>query len=466
MKQKNKTWKKLVARVATGMAIMQSSLMVMATPVNELLVPTHIYILEGEETKTNAYNIYARNIVLNNDWNPEINIESNYGKNFLGRWQFKSIDPEYIIPNESFEMTFRLTDFQNGVQAEEKVDVEIVDKSNTQPVRLLAIGDSLTRAGIYIKEVEELLPDVTPVGTRTYVEEDYPREGRGGWTLGDYFTRINNEKLDSPFVFPVGVSGAQYKGNTLDWQQICYISPDNHEYKGFQKLARGWKDEGEYLYDEEGYYKYPEIGDVMCNPTLQPGTHWVEWDGTAWVTMENQQVEFEVDFSKYMERFAYAFPDGLPTHISLLMGANDFGSFDTFEGEELFLKRYEELIISIHEYDPEIKVIVCTTTVGPHPNILSYYAKGDRNYDRNTRLATHYILDTFDTEENRARNVYVAPMHMTLDSYTGFDYIEADRLVEGIVQKVTVTKNGIHPNNEVGQKQMGNTLAAVIQKYR
>ena len=57
-------------------------------------------------------------------------------------------------------------------------------------------------------------------------------------------------------------------------------------------------------------------------------------------------------------------------------------------------------------------------------------------------------------------------MHLTLDTSEGFDYKTSTEQINGVPTSVVKASNGIHPNNNYGQVQMGNTLAAIIQKYR
>lgn len=433
--------------------------------IDELLLPRNLYILQGDASNLERYNIFFRNIVIGELEDYNVSAYSDYGKALTGRWHFQSLSEQYNMPTEPFNLSFFANKGNTYMSA--STTVEIVETNDETPVRLLAIGDSLTRAGIYLSQIEAKLPNVTTVGTRTYPDADYPREGRGGWTLEKYFTFINSDVLDSPFLFPKNISGDQYKGNTADWKKICYTHSNDHTYNGFQKIARGWLDDGEYLYDENGYYKYPEIGDVMVDPTLPQGSEWVEWNGNSWTPMTLQPTTFEFNFSKYIERFASAFADGAPTHVSILLGSNDFGFFDTFNGIELFIERLNIMIDSIHQFDPNIKVIICTPPLGPSRKYLSQdYVEKYIKYDRNMKLATYHLLKAFDNDESLSRNILVAPMTLTLDVTNGFDFKEKVEIIDGVSKTTIIPGNGIHPSNSYGQLQMGDTLAAVIQKYR
>ena len=433
---------------------------------DKLLLPRNLYILKGTPNDGERLNIFYKNTLLTLSPTSNVSSYSPYGQSLSGRWLFQTLSNSMLMPSEPFELNI-VASTDNGI-INQTTTIQTVDKSNTTPVRLLAIGDSLTRAGVYISQVVSTLPNVTALGTRYYGTDSVPaREGRGGWTLEKYFTFINSAELDSPFMFPTTVSGSHYKGNTRDWKAICYTSSTDPVYNGFQKIARGWADEGDFLYDEKGYYKYPEVGDVMVDPSLPISCQWVEWNGVSWQPMLNQPTEFEFNFSKYMTRYQAAFQDGPPTHVSILLGANEFGFNKELDRIDSFIQRLNQMIDSIHTYDPTIKIILCTPTGAPNTAMVTSSSKDFyREYDLRMKYVTSKLLEAFDTDEALARQIYIAPMHLTLDATNGFTYVQRNETVNGFINQVVDAMYSIHPNNEYGQLQMGSTLAAVIQKYR
>ncbi|MBQ1273936.1 MAG: hypothetical protein IIY08_00890 [Cellulosilyticum sp.] len=433
---------------------------------DKLLLPRNLYILKGSALSGERLNVFYKNALLSLSQNSNVSAFSSYGQCLTGRWLYQTLANESLMPTESFELKV-VARTDHGLISQ-STSVELVDENNTTPVRLLPIGDSLTRAGVYLSQVMNSIPNVTTLGTRFYPEDSMPvREGRGGWTLERYMTLINSNELDSPFVFPKIVDGENYKGNTRDWKAICYEKTKHSTYNGFQKIARGWKDDGEFLYDKNGYYKYPSIGDVMVDPSLPIGTQWVEWNGTSWQTMSLQPTEFEFNFSKYMVRYKEAFSTGTPTHVSILLGANEFGMNKEIDNVDLFIERLNQVIDSIHDYDSTIKIILCTPTLAPNSNfVTSSWKNFYTEYDLRMKYVTSKLLEAFDTDEALAKQIYIAPMTLTLDTTNGYTYIEKDEISNGVKKRVIDANNSIHPNNEYGQLQMGSTLAAVIQKYR
>ena len=426
---------------------------------NPILVPNNLYIIKDSILEGNTQYLFNNNADLMSRDTRIMKVESTYGTAFNNGWKLSTKDIQEGIPN-NFEVKYSTP--YNGES--EIINVELVDKSNKEEVRLLAIGDSLTRAGEYLNEIDRQLNNIKFYGTREYSNDGLPaREGRGGWKVDMYMNDIGTEKLDSPFVFPIGVDGDKYRGNTYEWRKICYETPNEHTYAGFQKLARGWKTKGEYLYDRKGYFKYPRVGDVMVDPTLAKGKQWVEWNGTKWVSIKEQPTQFEFSFSKYMEKFKAVYKDGTPTHVSILLGANDFGYSNTIQGLDKYIEQIDMMIESIHEFDPSIKVIICTPTPAPDTSITtgkmnSFY----EDYDIRMGKTVQAILNKFDNDTSIKNNIFIAPMHLTLNVETGYTYIPG--VEDG--NKVIKVDNQIHPNNSHGQKQMGNTLAAVIQKTR
>lgn len=433
---------------------------------DEILLPRNLYILQGDAITPERLNIFYNNALLTLSSTYNVSSYSPYGMSVSGRWFFKTVTDPTMLPSEPFELNM-IAKTENGFVSQSTM-VELVDISNTTPVRLLAIGDSLTRAGIYLSQIESKLPNISFLGTRYYPTDGVPvREGRGGWTLEKYFTCINSSELDSPFMFPINVSSEQYKGNTRDWKAICYEKTNTAAYKGFQKIARGWKEEGEYLYDTNGYYKYPSVGDVMVDPSLPQGRQWVEWNGQSWVTMSNQPTEFEFNFSKYINRNKEAFAEGTPTHVSILLGANEFGFNKEIDQVDVFIERLNEMINSIHTFDPNIKIIICLSTTAPNTaRITSSKQDFYTQYDLCVKYAVSRLLKAFDTDEALSRQIYIAPMTLTLDTNLGYDYVDKTETIGDFTFPVVDVKNSIHPNNTYGQLQMGDTLAAVIQKFR
>ena len=209
---------------------------------DELLLPRTLYTLDSTSAFNSRLTLYHRNMVLSPTTNYTLATSSIIGSHALGRWFYDSPMANPYAQFDPFNLQVTLSTTYCGIN--KNISVETIGFENTTPVRLLAIGDSITRMGGYVKQVQDILPNVTTVGTITYANEDIAREGRGGWTLKKYFTYIgSSEYLDSPFLFPTTISGGQYKGNTSDWKKVISVGSEDITYGGLQKIARGRSEE-------------------------------------------------------------------------------------------------------------------------------------------------------------------------------------------------------------------------------
>ena len=120
------------------------------------------------------------------------------------------------------------------------------------------------------------------------------------------------------------------------------------------------------------------------------------------------------------------------------------------------------MITSIHAYDPEIKIILCIPPLGPDSSrITSHNQSLYTNYTICMKYTAACLINAFDNDEALMQQVYLAPMHLTVDPNLGFTYITKVETTDTL--PVIDVKNSIHPNNHCGQRQMGLTLASVLQ---
>jgi hypothetical protein len=419
----------------------------------DVVLPRKMYALLGDTTNIQSTDIYFKNIVKGNMNLVNVDVDASYGRQYSDRWHLEAGNtsiPEYNVTSGNFDVTVKLRDMNMNVLKTAVTNVEIVSKTTpTTPVRLLCIGDSMTRPNTYAKQVQDILPNVKTVGTRTYDDGVSNGEGRGGWTVSNYLNNIGmSSGVDSPFLFPVGVPGSKYWGNTEQWKKICYTDPNGYDYQGFQKIAKGWTGT-DFLFDTNGYPKNPSVEDVVIDPTKPAGSRFLKWDGSEWVVM-NPQPTVEFNFAKYMERYASAFGVGAPTVVTILLGANDFQTTDGINGGiESYISGIKTIINSIKAYNSAIKVVINLPIIGNTQDIWAT-AKGTSGtaemYRQNMQKVGRRILTEWDNDTQLANGIYVCAMNAVIDT--------AQNLADWV-----------HPNSE-GYKQIGNALAALIQKIR
>ncbi|WP_242639370.1 SGNH/GDSL hydrolase family protein [Mycolicibacterium sp. S2-37] len=353
---------------------------------------------------------------------------------------------EYTPPGSgTFRLSISVETGSGAIRAYSSRPMIVREASAVRSLRHLTIGDSITRAGGYAEQAVQTLLHGQTVGTRSYTGVSCS-EGRGGWTLEKYFTRIGQPSGgDSPFLFPVNVDGAKYLGNTSFWKAVTQGNPDAYDYAGFQILARGWQMTGPYDFDTEGYPSAPSAGDVVVDPSMATGNRWRTYTGYAWEPM-NPQPGIEFSFSKYIKKYAAALAGGQPTSISIMLGTVEFLSSLSEESWARYRARLDELIQSIREWNKTVPVILIGAPNGGPPE--AWAAKAVTSVEFNRRMLDHTrrLYESYDREEARANEVYVISFLGVVSEENMADYV--------------------HPKMPEGHEQMGPWLAGMLEHLR
>ena len=318
---------------------------------------------------------------------------------------------------------------------------------------LLMIGDSLTRELGFTGAITSELTNVTAVGTRSLNDDGIEvNEGRGGWKLDRYAAEMAPANtVENPFIFPNGVAGNLYFGNTDSWKKICHTDPNNYEYKGFQLIAKDWNTSGSYQYDTNGYRLNPPNGAVMFDPTKPNGQKYQQYNGTAWVAMTTQPTGASFDFAKYLERFKVAFGNGTknPTVISIMLGTNDLQNIRRANGVTMATMRghLTTMLNSIKAWNPNVKVILCVPPLSSTQDRWGDARGIDMTkweFDANI----HLLADELTT------NSAFYPMAYTIQNFIGV-----------LTDEVTDYNDWLHPSTN-GKAKLGKHLAATVQFVR
>ena len=177
-----------------------------------------------------------------------------------------------------------------------------------------------------------------------------------------------------------------------------------------------------------------------------------------------EEPEFEFDFGKYIERYAIPKPD----IVSILFGANEFQicKYSELDAEiKKYIKTLKAIAENIRSFDKNIKIVINMPICGG-----SQYAWGmqmgcagtAKQYDFNIKKANAAILDEFD--DRRKEGIFVCPMLAVCDTESGFPHEYKRVNIYSEMTRLECT-NWVHPS-EVGYKQMGDALAAVIAAAR
>ena len=403
----------------------------------KILLPERIFILKSRKGQVvtydrEEYSIYYQNIIHPYSENYDIQIDCPYGKNLGNCWRLDSFDTETDI----FNLTVKIYNENGELLAEKGCVIELLEKEKHKEINLLCIGDSMTRSAKYVAQAAEKVQNINTIGLRN-MEFNVNHEGRGGWSSYNYFRKVDDTGSGvSPFLFPKGYSGKEYFGSRKFWERV--VDPEytnNYQYSGFepQKI-----EDGMVAYSEGALYRY---------------------SNGEYKLIDSEPV-FEFNFKKYVERYCPVKPDV----VSLLFGANEFQICKYSEVDEeikKYIKALKDMTASIREFDEDIKIIINMPICGG-----SQYAWGTqlgcvgsaKQYNFNIKKACEAILKEFDGKTKE--NIFVCPMLAVCDTESGFPWDMKKVSIYSDMRKKQCT-NWVHPS-EVGYRQMGDALAAVI----
>lgn len=377
------------------------------------ILPSSLPLLVGRE-----YRLYYDSVLGARD--PDhvvLTSSSGQGGNVGTHWVYSPTDAR------SFTLTLTVVDRAGETIRTAAIPVQTYAAPAVAGRLHLAIGDSITRAGNYVGATATAV-GATSVGTRTYDEGVTNTEGRGGWSLSGYFTNIGHDSWgDSPFLFPAGVTGEKFWGNTQFWKRVCYDDPTGYDYHGFQRIARGWQDStAPFLFGTDGYPTSPVEGDVVVDPSFAEAEEFRQYVGGVWTAM-SPQPSVEFSFSKYMARYAAAFPSGGPTSVSVMLETNDFfNGIDTAKFDQ-WRTRMDSLISSIRSYSATIPVVLMLAPTGGPWEKWSGQTVNKWEFDQRMQDAARRILAVYDTADARTNRVYVASALGAIDPANLSDHV-------------------------------------------
>lgn len=418
-------------------------------PVPEIVFPSTLYVLLGEQNSfyhkayMNFYNPYKHFLEkgTNSDFNYNkrcFRIENT--ANSVSRLQFNLVDAETMEQLNAYNFVVR-----GG------------SKTNTANLaKINVIGDSFCYGGHYLKQLDDMCDNVQFVGMRKSESYTINCEGRGGWTLGDYFNpkskRITLTGMESfsPFMHAAGYN---YYGVMEFWASIVNgTSQHNYGTAGFGDYA-SW-------FDTNGRKKNPSAGDMVYNQTA--GKYEV-YNGSAWAQL-SEEPTFTFDYAKYAQIWNISTPD----FVVIQLGTNDFytGNYDFAAWAE----NLNTLIDSINAYGTQqskiINILLCTVlTISGLPN--NNYGDGDVIRNRYYWEARKLEIFNYDTTEMKNnKHVSVVDTGTVVDDEFGFQIEEKlpFSYYEGDARE-PYDWNGVHPSF-AGYKQFGNAIAGAIQYMR
>lgn len=412
----------------------------------EQVLPSRVYCLDEEENS-----VYFKNVFKY--INPNFLIKAS-GWNTFERYArrdsgMSSWDLSVSIYQQK-NLTLLETKTMIGCKGSKATD------NGTKAVNV--IGDSFTYNGAWFAQINALCPSLSFVGMRTsYNSGGLKAEGRGGWTLADYF-KVNKSSTAyydgfSPFMHP---SDKRYYGIVEFWKDIVNSTIGEHTYpmEGFGDYST--------MFSTDGYKLNPSVGDVMYDFA---NSVYKEWNGASWSVSSLTDEDFEFNYSTYIDVWNINSPD----FVLIMLGVNDwFSEFDD-SAATLWNSRMQTMIQSIRSFATRqsrtIVIGLCTNTTIAAAANNSYNINPDF-CSRNLFKGRKNTIVTFDTDVYRTAGVYVVDTGACLDPIYGlqlskikpFIYYEED-------DRELYSANGVHPST-AGYKQLGTCAAGFIQYIR
>lgn len=408
----------------------------------EIILPKRIPILREEpnqdiKVKNEEFSLYFENFIHPIYPWQDIIVECKYGKNLGHCWRIT----DYPAVEKEFDLTIKIYDENAMLVAEKSTVIELYDQDVNEPFKIVCIGDSMTHHMIYVAHMQNRLKKVFTCGTRSYDGHVFG-EGRGGWQYGTYFEKHSLEegergptKWVSPFLFPKGIEAVDYFG---DMEFYLASQEENKSSCCFNGFEFSPIREGQYYHKHGKLYK-----EGQENPVAD-------------------SVEWEFSFKKYLEKNHIEDLNA----VSLLLGANDLAPY-TYEDTREIVNRYIEnikiFIKSIKEADENIAVILNLPVTGSEQSAFGKVMGCNgtyKAYQHKIREGAKAILAEFEGMEG----VYICPMLHALDTENGFDKASMRSNLYNDTQ-VVIRDDAVHPNPN-GYRQMGDALAAVVEKLR
>ena len=323
-------------------------------------------------------------------------------------------------------------------------------------INCVAIGDSYTHYGKYLKKVYDICPNINFDGLRS--TDDIPNypfkyEGRGGWTLQKYFNPVNVGESMSPFMHHATY---KYYGQTNFWWSV-YNNPTGYPYELFEAKRT------EIGFDTlTGIKTSPVLNDLMYFD--KDGSNVYKYfDGSIWVDAGLTANDFTFDFSKYRTIWNIT----QPNIVTVMLGLNDFrGASSTSSVQSIFttwVTQMDELIASVlaDNASAKIAILLPSSVCGSDTNNEGAF---NLKYNRMMWEARKLIIAQYD--ERDGESIYVIDTGSSIDPDYGF--LTQDKLpfadYTGTLTR-TIDSNTPHPNTD-GYKQIGVKLSAFIQKIR
>lgn len=323
--------------------------------------------------------------------------------------------------------------------------VKALDLNSISPVSAQIIGDSFVQGSFYRTALVDsmLVPGLKTIGLRKLSGSDsHYDEGRGGWTMKDYFSIPKGDFTPySGFMQPN--DDRRYLGACQFWINCHKVQ--NGELSDFESRYQcgRFEDFSRNFDAMTGLPKHPVKNDLMWDGKRQS---YICYDGRKWHVLNNvDESEWSFNYPKYLAIWNLDAPD----FLFETLGLNDFRdelNVDYSEWDRMVAIMKDSYLRA----NPEGKfaIVIPCSSCGS-----MYNRRGDFTARQNMCMwkFRKHLIDRFDNRKDEG--FYLVDMGITIDNENGYK-VDNDGLQTG------------NPHPYPNYPQMGQPLAAFIQYYR
>lgn len=400
---------------------------------NEIILPSNLYLLDSISNRIFFQPLAKR--WKPNDYIIRATLDGNY-IHLENKLLLESIKDSSIINLALID--YNTFDTIQNISSRINISKPYNSKDS---ISIQFLGDSYTQ-GLYFKKAIidwKYVPNVKLIGSRNF--DGIKHEGRGGWTLKNYFSnKKTNDFFYNPFFQPDG--DLKYWGTTAFWKNCISLNTDKNK-KSFNITynCKGYDISG---YGKDGRRLIPQVNDLMWDSNKNS---YIIWDGEKWAIKDSiDNLSWNFNYKKYLEMYNFDKPDILV----VMLGLNDFRSGTLNPNFSEWNKQMNVLFKSYKTAVPNGKMIICIpcSSCGVMDNKEGNFTKRQNAIMWEVRKN---IIKEFDKREDEG--LYIVDTAITIDNENGYNKDDKGIQIG-------------NPHPYLDYPEIGKPIAAIIQYIR
>lgn len=331
-------------------------------------------------------------------------------------------------------------------------------------VSIQFVGDSWTNSCAWFKDaLISYVPNRTFIGLRRFTSGSNVLydEGRGGWSLSQYFT-VYTDSINMHFFMHPNDANSHYFGSTGFWKNVWAVI-NGTAGGGFEPAySCGRYNTFATQFDQNtGFLISPAEGNIMYDTD---NSQWKVYTDGAWVNTTKESYTWSFNYKKYLDMWEFT----APSMLFLMLGLNDFRSSTSPESIDFttWNANMETFIASYIAAVPGGKFVICTSAVncGTMDNDAGNYTA---RQNACMWMAKKNVIDKFDNRTSQ--NIYVIDTSLTIDGTNGYSLstnTDLTRPFSGYTGTDSIKVQTNQPHPVPNYQSCGLQAAAFIQYYR